>query len=136
MDKTPKRILGLSIVAAIVLGLGAYAYLQSKEFLRGPVVTITEPQSGDMSTSSRILLRGAGKNISFLTLNGRQIFTDERGHFEESILLPEGYSVHTLEAKDRFGHKIEEKLELVYKPEHNANVQIEDSNDANKMENL
>ena len=101
----------------VTLGLIVYVYLQSREYLRGPVLTIEEPLNGSMSTTSLVALLGRAHNISFLTLNGRQIFTDEQGRFKESLLLQDGYNIMTLEAKDRFGHSVEKRLELVYKPE-------------------
>ncbi|MDO8594462.1 MAG: hypothetical protein Q7R93_03030 [bacterium] len=116
MERTPKLIAGISIIVLFVAGLFLYAYLQSKEYLRGPMVTIEEPPNGALSTTSLVHIRGTSHNISFLTLNGKQIFTDEQGRFKESLLLPEGYSIMTLEAKDRFGHVVEKRLELVYKP--------------------
>ena|SRR3989344_2814757 len=116
MEKTPKLIAGITAVALVMLGLGIYAYLQSREYLRGPILIIEEPLNGSMSTTSLVGLRGSARNISFLTLNGRQIFTDELGRFKESLLLQEGYSIMTLEARDRFGHVVEKRLELVYKP--------------------
>ncbi|OHA20488.1 MAG: hypothetical protein A2849_00630 [Candidatus Taylorbacteria bacterium RIFCSPHIGHO2_01_FULL_51_15] len=128
MERTPKLIAGISIAVVILTSLGIYAYLQSREYLRGPVLTISEPLNGATSTTSLVTLRGTSKNISFLTLNGRQIFTDEQGRFEESLLLEEGYSIMTLEAKDRFGHTEIKRLELVYKP-------MENQNGNSKMEN-
>lgn len=128
MERTPKLIIGVSVIILVVLGLIAYAYLQSREYLRGPVIAIMEPEGGSISTTSRITLRGSSKNISFLTLNGRQIFTDEQGRFRESLFLSDGYNIMTLEAKDRFGHSVEKRLELVYKP-------LENQNGNSKMEN-
>lgn len=121
MEKTPKLIIGVSVIVLVAVGLVVYAYFQSREYLRGPVVVIEEPLNGSMSTTSLVALRGQAHNISFLTLNGRQIFTDEQGRFRESLLLPEGYSIMILEAKDRFGHSVEKRLDLVYKPEQNQN---------------
>jgi len=117
MEKTPKIIVSIAIIGCITIGLGVYIYLQSKEYIRGPVLTIDEPLNGSLMTEPRITLHGTTRNISLLTLNGRQIFTDEQGRFTEALLLHEGYSIMTLEAKDRFGHSIEKHLELVYKPE-------------------
>lgn len=117
MERTPKLIAGIGIIVLVALSLCVYVYLQSKEYLRGPVVTLEEPTNGALSTTSRIQLLGTAKNVSFLTLNGRQIFTDERGRFRESLLLQNGYNIMTLEAKDRFGHVKTRRLELVYKPE-------------------
>lgn len=116
MERTPKLILSVVIVIIVVIALASYAYFQSREYLRGPVITILEPPNGLMSTTSLVALRGTARNVSFLTLNGRQIFTDERGVFRESLLLQDGYNIMTLEAKDRFGHVETKRLELVYKP--------------------
>jgi len=116
MERTPKLIIGISTIAVIAVGLIVYAYFQSREYLQGPLLTIDEPLNGSLSTTSLIALKGTARNVAFLTLNGRQIFTDELGRFEESLLLSEGYSIMTLEAKDRFGHTETKRLELVYKP--------------------
>lgn len=121
MEKTPKLIIGITLTVLITVGLGVYIYLQSKEYLRGPVLTIDEPENGSLVVEPRVTIKGATHNISLLTLNGRQIFTDEQGRFTEALLLQEGYSIMTLEAKDRFGHSIEKRLELVYKPMQNQN---------------
>ena len=115
MEHTPKLIVSVSIIAIVTIGLAIYGYSQSREYLRGPVIMIDEPINGSSSTTSLVSLRGSARNISFLTLNGRQIFTDEQGRFSESLLLQNGYSIMTLEAKDRFGHIVEKRLELVYK---------------------
>jgi hypothetical protein len=116
MERTPKLIIGIGLIVLAAVSLGIYAYLQSREYIRGPTLIIEEPLNGSMSTTSPVVLRGSARNISFLTLNGRQIFTDEMGRFKESLLLQEGYSIMTLEARDRFGHVVEKRLELVYKP--------------------
>lgn len=119
MERTPKLIIGISIGVCAVIGLGVYAYLQSSEYLRGPIITVEEPTNGALFTTPTVAVRGNARNISFLTLNGRQIFTDERGHFKESLLLQNGYNIMLLEAKDRFGHTKTKRLELVYKPQEN-----------------
>lgn len=117
MERTPKFIIGIGIVVCAVTGLVLYGYLQSREYLRGPVIAIDEPVNGSTSTTSLVAIIGHARNVSFLTLNGRQIFTDERGHFRESLLLQDDYNILTLEASDRFGHRVEKRLELVSKPD-------------------
>lgn len=115
MERTPRLILILGLFILAASGLLLYAYSQSKDFLRGPIVTITEPQNGGTVTASFITLVGAARNVAFLTLNGRQIFTDEYNKFREPLLLQRGYNIISIGAKDRFGHTNEERLELVYK---------------------
>lgn len=117
MERTPKLIISITVLALAVVSLSIYAYLQSREYLRGPIIAIGEPINGSLSTTSLVTLKGSAHTVSFLTLNGRQIFTDEQGRFKESLLLQDGYNILLLEAKDRFGHIVEKRLELVYKPE-------------------
>lgn len=116
MERTPRLI--LIVVLSILGGAGLlfYAYVQSKDFLRGPIVTITEPLPGSQGTTSFTTIIGAAHNVAFMTLNGRQIFTNEYNRFKEPLLLQEGYNIIAIDAKDRFGHNTQKKLELVYTP--------------------
>ena len=122
MERTPKLIASVAVIAIIFIGLGIYAYIQSREYLRGPVIVVQEPPNGSLSTTTRVFLLGTARNVAFMTLNGKQIFTDDRGRFRESLLLQEGYNIITVAAKDRFGKNVEKRLELVYKPEHDTNA--------------
>lgn len=116
MEKTPKVIISISVITLALIGLTVYAYFQSREYILGPVINIEEPTSGYVSSTSLISVNGKARNVSFLTLNGRQIYTDEKGRFIESLLLQDGYNIITFDGKDRFGHIKTKRLELVYKP--------------------
>lgn len=122
MKRTPKLIISVGVILLAVVALGVYAYLQSREYLRGPVITILEPLNGSVSTTSRMTLIGTVHNAAFLTLNGKQIFTDERGRFRELLMLHEGYTIMSIAGRDRFGKTAEKRLELVYRPEHDTNA--------------
>lgn len=106
------KILGAIAVVAVIGGYGMY---RAKTIAEGPKVFIESPEDGSLLSESLVTISGTAKNISFLNLNGAQIFTDESGRFEEKILLSYGYNVITLEAKDRFGRKTEKSLQLMYK---------------------
>ncbi|TSC57389.1 MAG: Uncharacterized protein Greene041679_334 [Parcubacteria group bacterium Greene0416_79] len=114
MERTPKFILGIALAALLGAGLFAYVYLQSREYLRGPRLTITEPKDGSETAEAELSVSGTAHNVSYLSLNGRQIFTDERGRFKELLLLHAGYNIMTLAGKDRFGQTREKRLELIY----------------------
>lgn len=122
MEKTPKLILSIAIVMVAVLGLIVYGYLQFRDYLQGPVIAIAEPENGALLASPLITVAGKTENAAFLTLNGKQIFTDETGNFREQLLLQEGYTILAIDAKDRFGHVETKQLELVYNPEHDTNA--------------
>ena len=116
MRRREKIATGVFVSLALFGLLSLYAYYQSREYLRGPLLTIVTPTDGAVFSSPLITLSGTAENVAFFTLNGRQIFTDESGRFSEQLLLQEGYTIITLEAKDRFGHRAEKRLELVYTP--------------------
>lgn len=99
-------------VVALIVGYGAF---KAKSLVEGPDIGIISPLNGATSTESMIELSGFAHNISFLTLNGDKIFTDESGAFKEKILLSYGYNIMTLEAKDRFGRTAQKTLQLIYK---------------------
>jgi hypothetical protein len=90
-----------------------YAYLQAHSLLTGPQLTLLEPASV-IQHKRTITVRGETKNITELTLNGKVIHTDEGGMFNEQLVLPDGYTIMTLHAKDRFGRTTSLSRELVY----------------------
>ncbi len=96
---------------ALVIGYGAF---RAKDLAEGPQLSVTYPAEGAALSDSLVGIRGTAKNISFLTLNGNKIFTDESGAYDESILLARGYNVITLEARDRFGRVATKTLQVTY----------------------
>lgn len=115
MERNEKFIIGLSL---FILGgalIGFYAYNQSKEYLGGPVVVISEPQDGATFTEGSVLISGNAQNVSHITLDDATIFVDSKGDFRQKLLLLPGYNILTISAKDRFGRKTEKTLELIYK---------------------
>lgn len=102
------------ITIAIVLVISGYVYFQSYNFIEGPVISINTPINGSSVDESLVEIEGEAKNISYITLNDRQIFTDEEGFFKEKLLLSYGYNLVTIAAKDRFGRDTTEVLEIIY----------------------
>ena len=97
---------------AILLGYGA---IEARNLAMGPVISITEPFDGYVATTSLVTIIGNAKNVSFITLDGGQIFTDENGNFSEDRILSSGYNVITIVAKDKFGKETEKTLHIIYK---------------------
>lgn len=100
------------IAIAIVFGYGAF---RAKALAEGPRLSIVSPRDGIATSSQLIEIKGTAKNISFLTLDGEKIFTDEAGMYDEKILLARGYNIITVEARDRFGRIARKTLQLTYK---------------------
>lgn len=110
-----KRLLKIWLVIAVSAILIGYAAFQAEAFFLGPRLTIDSPLSGLSTSTSLLSIEGRASNISYLTLNGAKIFTDERGYFKERILLSYGYNIVTLSATDRFDRTVTKSLQLIYK---------------------
>ena len=106
-----KIFFALALVGIIVW----YAYSKSADFLEGPIITIATPKNGITVSRSLVTVSGTAEHISYITLNGLQIFVTEEGLFSEQLLLSPGYNIITLEARDRFDREVKQTLELVYK---------------------
>lgn len=100
-------------IVLFVLAIASYGIFQARDLLEGPAIYLENPKDGTVLNESFIAITGRAENISEITLNDRHIFVDETGHFAEQLLLPEGYTIMTLEARDRFGRTTTETLRLV-----------------------
>lgn len=115
MERNAKFVVGLIIFILAAFGIGGYAYLQSREFLRGPQITLISPQNGETFENALVVIEGAAHNVTSISLNDGAIFVDSKGNFKEKLLLLPGYNILSVKAEDRFGKKVEKTLELVYK---------------------
>ncbi len=103
--------LGLLGTAALIF----YTLFQARFMIQGPQITIT--QGIPVSSNERIVtIAGIAKNITKITLNGRQIFTDEYGGFTEALVLENGYTIATIAAVDRYGRETSVAQPVVYTP--------------------
>ena len=109
------RVIKTTISSLIVLVIAFFVLFQSRNLIAGPQLIINNPSNGEVVEDSLTEISGIAENISEIKLNGRNIFVDERGNFNEKILLSYGYNTIIIEAKDRFNRKTTEKLELVFK---------------------
>ncbi len=101
------------IFIALSILLVSYAMYQARFIIQGPQIRITSHTNGLTVGGHLITLEGLARNVAWLSLNDRQIFTNDKGAWSEKLLVSEGVSVVTLKATDRFGRKTEEEIELV-----------------------
>ena len=107
----------LKIVSLCLFGLiiVTYALFQASKIISGPIIDIYSPQNGGVYNSTLIEISGRARNIAYLNLNDRPIFTDKDGYFKEKLLLSPGINIIKLDAKDKFRTYTEKRLELILK---------------------
>ena len=107
-------LFSLGVGVALVL-LGAYVLYQARFLILGPQIVLSSDWA--VEQSQRVIsLEGQMFNIVKATLNGRTIYTDERGFFKEALILENGYTIATLEAEDRYGRNTRIEQPFVFVP--------------------
>lgn len=110
---TLKRMLAWGGISFVVVVIVIYAYIQARALIEGPKIVLESPTL-QTSTSTLILVRGHIKNAKTTTLQGRPIFIDTKGYFNEKLLLSEGYNIIVLTAADVQGRTERKTFEVVY----------------------
>lgn len=115
MQQDGKAIVKISVIVLFISFIIGYSYFQSRNLIRGPQIVLASPTTGATLSNQVVEIKGSASNISFLSLNDRQIFVDNKGNFNEELLLSPGYNVWTISAKDKFGRIVNKKIELVFR---------------------
>jgi hypothetical protein len=109
-NKLSIGLIASTLLAVIIFGYGLY---RSWDLISGPTIKLDSPTNGATVKNEFTVIRGRATRIANLSLNGRKIFTDEQGHFRESLLLFPGYNIISLEAWDKFGRYANQKIIII-----------------------
>jgi hypothetical protein len=109
-----KRVLGTLFVLSFIGSIVYYAYYQSRGIIAGPSITLTSPVEGALVTDSLVRISGNVQRAKELSLDGRGIFIDLSGNFNEELLLTSGYNIIELAAKDAEGREVKKAIPLVW----------------------
>ena len=101
------------LFTAVFSLLALFSLYQGRFIILGPQVWVDNLRNGETVASSVITVAGRAKNIAWLTLNDRQIFTDEEGRWSEKLVVSPGLSIISVKARDRFGHEVYKNLQVV-----------------------
>ncbi len=101
---------GIMSTILLFLIIGIFSYEKMVFIFKGVEIEASILKKDDSTLAT--VSGNAAKAIN-LTLNGREIFIDKEGNFSESIAMLPGFSVVTLNARDKFGKTAEQKFEIV-----------------------
>ena len=99
---TLRHVTGIGVGLLLLGAITAYVLFQARFLITGPQIELTTTPPNTTS-STTVTLQGQTRNITRLQLNGRQIFTDQNGVFEELVVLTTGINIVTIEARNRHG---------------------------------
>lgn len=101
-----------SLILFIVILFG-YSFFQVRNIILGPRIIITSPLPGQTYTHALVTVSGTAKNVNYLTLNDKQIYTDTDGNFTEKILIAPGLNTIKIYAENKFGKKTKTMLQII-----------------------
>lgn len=109
-----KKILRIILFSLFFIFIIVYAFFRSKELIFG--VKIKDVNLNNYTTVNEeiIKIRGNAKNAIKLMINGREIYIDQKGNFEEDFAFLSGYNIISIQAQDKFGHTDEKNYKLMY----------------------
>ena len=108
-----RTLFSYTLVLLFVVLFVAYVLFQGRFLIAGPTLLL-EPNLENPQMERVIALEGTARNIARMTLNGRAIYTDASGYFNEDVILENGYTIVTLQAEDRYGRVRKYSREFVY----------------------
>jgi hypothetical protein len=95
-----------------VIALSYFTY-QARFLIFGSGLKITYPANGASVATPLLMVEGQAKNIAWISLNDRQIFTDEKGFWKEKLMVSPGPSIITVKTRDRFGREEKKTIQVV-----------------------
>jgi len=116
-NKNMKWWLGIISCITLFAIIIFFGYEKMNFIFKGVKIEATLEQKED---SSIAVVEGNADKAVYITLNGREIFIDKDGDFSESIAVLPGFSIITLNARDKFGKTAEKKFEVVMKKDAEA----------------
>ncbi len=111
---TAKRVIKYGFITIAAIAFALYIYAQSITYIKGPQLVITSPTDGFATTEQLLTVTGNAQNISFIQMNGNQIFADSSGNFSEKLLLDPGYNIITVNVTDRFERDLSATVRVTY----------------------
>ena len=124
-NKNIKWWLGIMSCVILFVIIMIFGYEKMSFVFNGIKIEAVLEQKDD---SSLAIVSGNAEKAVYITLNGREIFIDKEGNFSESIIILPGFSIITLNARDKFGKTAEKKFQVVVKENAKAIAMVGFSN--------
>jgi hypothetical protein len=110
--KNIKWWIGFTACVMLFVFIGIFSWTKMSFLVKGIQIE-AKIEKNDGTSIARVT--GKAQKANYISLNGREIFIDKDGSFNETIALIPGFSVITIDAVDKFGKSKEKKFQLVYK---------------------
>jgi len=94
------------LIGAILLALIVYGGIEAWPLILGPGLSISSPSDYGSYPGGIVPVEGVAPRAVALSLNGAILLHDQEGRFSSTLTFPQGGSILTFEARDRFGRTV------------------------------
>ncbi|MCX6790371.1 MAG: hypothetical protein NTV60_02470 [Candidatus Kaiserbacteria bacterium] len=94
------------LIALVLFILIGYGLFEAWPLLAGPSLSVESPQNEQTFPDGIVPIKGKASRIALLTLNGIGVLHDKEGVFSGALTFPQGESILTFVATDRFGRHV------------------------------
>jgi hypothetical protein len=111
MSGTHTSSIRLLLIALLGVGIIGYGLFSFRHVFQGPEIVVESPTEGQI-VSGLVEVKGYAPNTTHTSIDGKTLYVDESGHFDEKVLLSAGPATITLYAKDRFGREVTRSIQV------------------------
>ncbi len=94
------------LIIAVLLILAGYGSIEAWPLVAGPSLSIESPADNASFPGGLVTIKGRVVRAAALTLDGAPLFRDQGGGFSSTLTFPQGGSILTFVATDRFGRRV------------------------------
>jgi hypothetical protein len=94
------------LIGTVLFVLIGYGCLEAWPLLAGPSLVIESPTENASFPEGIVTVQGRAARAAVLMLNGLPVLHDQNGDFSSTLTFPQGGSILTFVATDRFGRTV------------------------------
>lgn len=101
---TPQRMVYIATFLFIIIFV-SYLISQYRAFTGAPVLNVQTPKEGEVFSKDTILISGNTDKDAQVYINNQKISVDEKGNFQQEVLLNSGVNKLSIEAESKLGKR-------------------------------
>lgn len=103
-----KKWFFISLAIIIVI----YFSSRTFNFISGPRIKIFYPLPGQIIKEDTCTIKGNIQNAKTIKINGKEVNIDQKGNFNEEIIVKSPYTLIVINAIDKYGKQKEKILQI------------------------
>lgn len=87
----------------VIISIIGYGLWEARTFVEGPLLSITTPIQGAVTTNGFIVVSGDVARVAALSIDNLPVLPNKNGSFSKTFVFPRGNAILNVTVTDRFG---------------------------------